>query len=89
MHNEFTWLGALSVFWAITWRTLLIGIPLALIVGALIGVIGYFQGLTNETIAQYGGISGQLVMIPVYIYVIKRLFTKGFGNYRLQVIEKE
>lgn len=88
-NDDFTWLGALSVFWALTWRTLIIGVPLAMIIGGIIGFVGYTQGVEQDQIATYGGIVAQFIVIPVYVYVIRRLFTKGFGKYRLQVVEKE
>lgn len=88
-NDDFTWLGALSVFWALTWRTIIIALPLAVAAGAALGVYGHMQGWSPDKVATYGGIVGQIVVIPVYVYVIKRLFNKGFGKYRLQVVDKE
>jgi hypothetical protein len=88
-NDEFTWLGAIRVFWALTWRTLLIGVPLAVFIGVIFGFVSAFIGIPQDKVGLYGGVIGQIIILPVYIFVIKRLFNKGFGKYRLQVVEKE
>ena len=87
--HEFSWQGTLMVFWAITWRCIGIGIPLIFVFSFIFAIAGQMAGMDKNTIMGYANIGGQIVLLPVYIYVLKRLFTKGFGKYRLAVLDKE
>ncbi len=87
-HEEFTWKGALMVFWALTWRFFVILFPVAILIGLIFGAVSFFMGVEKDVAVARAGILGQIAAIPVYILVIKRLFSKGFGKYRLAVLEK-
>lgn len=88
-NQEFTWKGVLMVFWAITWRCLVIGIPAIFVFSFIFATIAGFKGMDQAEAMRYINIGSQIILLPVYLYVIKRLFTKGFGKYRLAVLEKE
>lgn len=88
-EQEFTWKGALIVFWAITWRCCVVLIPLIIIFSIIFAVIGSIMGMDKDYITWMVSIVVQIVFLPVYISVLKRLFTKGFGKFRLAIVEKE
>ncbi len=79
---------ALQVWWSISWRA----IPLSFIAGSLIGgVLGAVlgsMGASVQSIQTPAMIMGALVGIYINVQVIKRLMTKGFGDYRLAVVRK-
>lgn len=91
-NAEFSWKGTFMVFWAIVWRNLVVGIPLVIVFSSLAGgiaaLLNVFAGMHIEY-ASLGFIVGQIVMTVTYLYVLKRLFTKGFGRYHLAVLEKD
>lgn len=87
--QEFSWKGALIVFWAITWRCCVVLIPLIIIFSIIFAIVGGIMGMDQGYITNLVSIIVQLICIPVYISVLKRLFTKGFGKFRLAIVEKE
>ncbi len=88
MQEEFTWKGAIIVFWALAWRFLIGALVVGFIVGLALGGVFSAMGVEKEVAMNRANITGQLLAIPIFIFVIKRLFTKGFGKYRLSVVEK-
>ena len=87
-HEEPTNKLALKVWWAFAWRTLyyyvLIGIALIVFFSVIVAVsdtnIEDFYGVIEKGCNLFGLVMG--------IYIIKRLMTKGFGQFRLVVVRK-
>ena len=87
-EHQFTWIGTLMVFWAIMWRCIIILLPFAVILGIVIGVIGVMIGMAEQRAIQIVSIAINVISFPIYIAVLRRLFVKGFGKYRLEMVEK-
>lgn len=83
---EATYPLALKVWWAIVWRTISLGVLAGLALGFVFGIASAVTGLmlpqyVHAIIGLFGGMAACL-------WVLKRLMTKGFGNYRLAVLEE-
>lgn len=78
----------LKLWWAYTWRSVLVSILLGIVIVAVASLIVSFvypHVDVTETNASFGG----LLSFIAGIWVMKRLLTKGFGGYKLVVVEKE
>ena len=78
----------LQVWWAFFWRSMLIIIPSTILVSIPIGIICAILRVGQETAGIFGGLFGLLIGLYITAYVVKRLMTKGFGQYRLVVVKK-
>ncbi len=86
---EVSWFLGLRLWWAWFWRTMLVVLFWAVIVGTLLGFVGYFMGVDSDIVSKISGLAGAGVAFYVMPLVFKRLISKGFGRYRLAVLEKE
>ncbi len=79
---------ALSIWWALTWRTFLLGLLTGILIGFVIGIIGDIFGTHQDALAVPSILAGAVVSVFVSVKVIKRLMTVGFGEYRLAIAKK-
>ena len=79
---------AIKIWWALTWRTFLIGMAILLPLIFISAIVFASMGLGKEQAVKIINLLTTPVLIPVTIYVIYRMTTKGFGRYRLTAMEK-
>lgn len=89
MVHEPTDLLCLKVWWALTWRAVLFAILASMLVGLVIGILGSMMGESQENLQGPAAVSGGLVGLFVSVRVIRYLLTKGFGRYRLVVVDND
>jgi len=79
---------AIQIWWALTWRS----VPLSMLAAFLFAfIIGLIAGLTKtdpHSLSVPGAIGGALIGLFITVKIIKRLMTKGFGEYRLVIVKK-
>ncbi len=82
---------ALRTLWALMWRSM----PLAFIAGIVIGaVIGATAAIIGVDIQSQGfkittQLAGVAVGFAASVWIMRRLMTKGFGRYKLLVVEQD
>lgn len=88
MRNEVeaNYSTALKLWWALIWRTVPLAMAGAFVIGLVLGIIVGVTGLGLSPIVS--GVFGLVWGAFASVWVIKRLMTKGFGNYRLAILEK-
>jgi hypothetical protein len=82
------WKVAAQVWWALTWRMIIVLLPLSFLAGGIFGAVGALMGVPLVSVKYVANIIGLVLGISITIAVLHRLLTKGFGKYRLQVVEK-
>ena len=93
---EPTYFNALRLWWAWFWRQGLVLVPMFLVLVVsmtlILVVIGKSMGLGKEEISAIAGPMGFLLGLGVgmfaQLYIIRRLMTKGFGRFRIAIVEK-
>ncbi len=83
-----TWLIATHIWWSLLWRTVLIGVISAVVVGGILGGVLSVLGMSDK-IGTYAQIAGYLVGIPVGIYVVKKILTMQFRRYRIALLPSQ
>lgn len=78
----------LRLWWASFWRIMPIVIIGSFVIGFIIGVLGYVIGVDTKILNTFAGIMGGVFGIYISAIIFKRLMVKGFGRYRLAVVEK-
>ncbi|MGH1376810.1 MAG: hypothetical protein ACRBCK_10730 [Alphaproteobacteria bacterium] len=79
---------ALQTWWAITWRAIPFAFIASTVMGVLMGLFVKSLGGSPQSLQFPAVLAGSLVGIYINVQVIKRLMTKGFGDYRLIVMRK-
>lgn len=87
--QEVTWEMTITFWWAQMWRS----IPLIVLASILAGALYHFitEALNvDPTVKIWMGVGlGFYVGLLMTLWVVRRLLTKGFGKYRLFMVEKE
>ena len=78
----------LKLWWAFTWRGAFFGILGAVLIGVVLGVVGAVIKLDPLVVGIASGVTGLIYGIYMMAWAVRRLMIKGFGRYRLVVVEK-
>jgi len=78
----------LKLWWASFWRIMPLVLIGSFVVGFIIGILGLILGVDNKALNIVAGIAGGVFGIYVSAFIFRRLMVKGFGRYRLAVVEK-
>ena len=90
MENEITPSLTMSarIWWNITWKTMVFGIPFSFVGGFLGAMIGLIATGGNDDLANtIGSVCSGLAVIPIAILVIKSTLNETFGQYRICYIK--
>lgn len=79
---------AAKAWWALTWRSLLCAVVVGTVWGFVIGIIASIAGWQQGGMTLLAGVGGFFLGAYVSIRIMRRLMIKGFGRYRLSVVEK-
>ena len=84
-----TYGNVLRVWWAYSWRWLAFGVCAAALCGFLFAAIVQMAGL-NADMSEKAGMAVTFIisLLAAPHWAIRRLLTKGFGHYRLALVEK-
>jgi hypothetical protein len=86
-HARISWGTSLRVWWGISWRSLVITIPLAFFLGFAAGVILMITNSSASATA-VGRTLGQLATIPASIVAVHWFMNRGSRNLRGEVIRR-
>ncbi len=90
MHDEISPSFTVStrIWWNITWKTMVFGIPFSFVggfFGAMIGMIA--TGGNDPLVNTIGSVCSWLAVIPIAILVIKSSLNENYGKYRVSISE--
>lgn len=74
---EVTWGRACEVWWSLVWRTVLLTVPATFVTTFILWMLDA---------AQYAGVAGALISIPVGIWVVKLVLGKSYSKFRLVLV---
>lgn len=77
---------AVIFWWACTWRTILIVIPIALFIGFFFGMAAALLGVEVAAIEALMSAIGYLLGVAVYIYILQRMLSHSFGGFRIALL---
>lgn len=78
-----TWERAVAVWWSITWRSTLLVFAAALGTGFLIGLFGAMLHLDKGFLHRLSLLAGVVGGAAIGIWVVKRVLTKRFSDFRI------
>ncbi len=85
---EVTWGRALTVWWSLAWRSIVLGGLAGAIAGAFIGMIAGLLGQVEKA-QTWGSYVGQIVSIPVSMIVVKIILKKKWKKFSIVLVPKE
>ncbi|MCG8432616.1 MAG: hypothetical protein MJA83_01120 [Gammaproteobacteria bacterium] len=88
-NDTVTWSAAARVWWAYTWRFLVATFSASLLVGFLLGMVATALGMSAEQMQPVNLAIGLVLGVSIGVAVIKFLMQVGFGNFRLQLVQKD
>ncbi|GGD62761.1 hypothetical protein [Lacimicrobium alkaliphilum] len=76
------------IWWNITWKTVLFGIPFSFVGGLIGAMVGLVATGGNDPLAnQIGSIASGLAVVPIAIWVIGSSLNETYGKYRVSLTE--
>jgi len=86
-EKKATFLDAIKVWWAITWRFTVALLPIQYAVNFMIGALAPFRGLQGYYLGQFLlAATGMILLILVIRYTI---LNKEFSDFKLALIEEK
>jgi uncharacterized protein YneF (UPF0154 family) len=81
---DITFGRAAKIWWAWTWRSMLIGVVLGIAIGFVIGIFSATVGLRHASVVKV--VCGIIVFIIVGIWIVTRILKKYFAGFRILLI---
>ncbi|EMN6212300.1 hypothetical protein WB532_004440 [Vibrio vulnificus] len=76
------------IWWNITWKTMVFGVPFSLVGGMLGAMFGMILTGGNDQLANtFGSICSWIAVIPIAILVIRSSLNTTYGKYRVSLTE--
>ncbi|MGB1539470.1 MAG: hypothetical protein ACPG80_00775 [Rickettsiales bacterium] len=79
-----TWWGAVQVWWAMTWRVLLVMV----VIGGLVGLLSHSLALPSMMREELEQLASMMI-IPVGIWAMRTVLNKNYRGFRLALMPKE
>lgn len=87
-EQEATWGVILKFWWAWTWRSFVLAMLLSLVLGFVMGLFAKMIGIDMRSSILFVNLSSIVVSLPVTFYMLKKVFAKDFGSFRIAIIKK-
>ena len=82
-----TWWMATKVWWSFAWRGFLLTLGVAMVGGAIVGVVMGLRGFSPDEIQHYSRYVGMIVSIPCSIWAMKMVLKKLSRDYSDVTVE--
>jgi hypothetical protein len=86
---ELTWGRVMSVWWLLTWRSMLGAIVLGALVGGIFGFVIAASGQSPQIIAAVSPFLGMIVGILWVIAVVRMALRKRYSGFRIVLVPSE
>jgi len=86
--QELTWKRTASIWWLLTWRTLVGSLFLGVVFGAIAGVIAGLLG-HGEDGGFWGGVAGQFAALVVFPFVLRMGLRKQYKTFSIKIVPTE
>ena len=86
MREDATFGLAAKIWWAFTWRAVLLAVSVNFVIGFVLGFIGR---AANINLLYISLVCGLCFGIYASIFILKRMMVKGFGPYKLAVVRDD
>jgi len=83
---EVTWVRALTIWWSLIWRGLLLGFLAGFVVGFIVGFVGALLGANPSALQALFPLVGVVSGVPVGIWVVRQVLRKKFNGFRIALI---
>jgi hypothetical protein len=80
-QGDWTWDAATRVWWAFTWRAVLVGFSLAFIVGFLVGVVEGALGVGRHPVLGIG--VGMACWIPASVWAMRSALKRTYAGFQI------
>lgn len=80
-EGDWTWAATTRVWWAFTWRAVLVGFSLAFIVGFLVGVVEGALGVGRHPVIVI--LAGMACGIPASVWAMRSALKKAYPGFRI------
>lgn len=77
---------AVQIWWAWTWRAVLVVLGVSILAGFVIGFIGAIIGAPKDGITAFSGLLGGVIGLYFSIKILKKILNKKFKTYRIALI---
>ena len=81
-----SWPIAARIWWSLTWRVLVFATLASGLAGFVIGMLLAATGAAVDEIPVWAQYLGIVVAIPVGIWVVKKVLTMSWGQFRIVVV---
>ena len=86
LYLEPTFRRALVIWWALLWRSVLLGLPSGVIVGFIEGFVGALVGVPQTLILMLTSVSGMIVGVLVGLCVVRHILRKNFREFSIRLV---
>lgn len=77
----------LTIWWAITWRTVIAAVAIGFVLGAIGGIAMGIAG-HQEASADVGGLLGYLGSFPASFWAVRNVLKKRFKRFKLELVRE-
>jgi len=89
-EQELVYKERLAIIWLFLWRGFLISCVGGVILGVIIGTVGFVVGLSNEVVIFIGPIGGGLLgLFCLSPLLVSMMMRKSFMGFKLQIVREE
>ena len=92
MELDATWGRSIRIWWGFLWRyalstviVLIFGLPVAILMGTLLGL----SSVSPETASTIGSVVGAIAVLFCPLLAIKMLLNRNYGEFRLAIVKNK
>jgi len=80
---------ALVIWWALLWRPMLLALPIGVVIGFVVALVGAIADVPRSAIGYLTMLAGVVVNIPVGVYVVQLVLRKRFREFSIRLVKND